>query len=190
MDKQLKKNVVSMAASAALLLSVVYSGSAFAGPGNDSGKGWKNGPKGSISLFSVCYLEDAYPANAMIRVETTITDASSVPGDAELMDMTVQAQQKFKGRERFDIGDGAQADPVLENGVAEVSTTLPLCSSASGAPTLDPAAKSVNAEITVWITDEHNNKEDGFIARCSDDPDTLYVDEVAELNVWKQDLCQ
>jgi hypothetical protein len=188
MNKQLTKKTIGIAASAALMASLAFSGSAFAAPGN--GKAVKNGPKGSISVFSICYLEADDPANAMLRVETTITDTSSVPGDATLKGMEVQAQEKI-GKNRYDIGDVATADPVLEDGVAEVSTTLPLCTSLLGdKDTLSADAKSANAEITVWITDDHNNKEDGFISRCSDDPDTLYVDEVAQLNVFKQGLCQ
>lgn len=183
MNKQLTKKTIGIAASAALMASLAISGSAFAAPGG--GKAVKNGPKGSIELFSVCYVEGKF-----LRVDTTITDTSSVPGDATLAGMSVQAQEKFSGRERYDIGDAVVADPELEYGTASAEVTIPLCTALDPeTATLSPDAKSVNAEITVWITDDHNNKEEGFIARCSDDPDTPYVDEVAELSVFKQDIC-
>lgn len=197
MNKQLTKKTIGIAASAALMASLAFSGSAFADPGN----GVKNGPKGSIGLFSICYIETEaeYGVDVptpYLRVETTITDQSSVLGDATLDGMTVQALEKYKGPwsnpDNFaEIGDPHPSYPVLAGDppAASVTSRIPLCQSAMGNATLSSAARSVNALITVEITDEHNNKDMGFTARCSDDPDTYYVDEVAELNVWKKDLC-
>lgn len=197
MNKQLTKKTIGIAASAALMATLAFSSSAYADPGN----GVKNGPKGSIGLFSICYIETEAEYGVEVptpylRVETTVTDESSVLGDATLAGMTVQAKEKYKGTwndpDNFaPIGDPDVSYPVLA-GVppkAEVTSRIPLCQSAMGNDTLSADARSVNALITVEITDEHNNKTDGFTARCSDDPDTYYVDEVAELNVWKQDIC-
>lgn len=195
MNKQLTKRTIGIAASAALMASLAVSGSAFAGK-NDN-----NGQKGSIGLFSVCYIETVaeygvdVPA-PYLRVETTVTDESSVLGDATLAGMTVQAKEKYKGTWNDEsnfapIGDPDISYPVLAGDPPKVAVTsrIPLCQSAMGNDTLSADARSVNALITVEITDEHNNKMDGFTARCSDDPDTYYVDEVAELNVWKQGIC-
>jgi hypothetical protein len=196
MNKQLTKKTIGIAASAALIASLAVSGSAFAGPGNN------NGPKGSIGLYSICYIETEAEIGVdvpapYLRVETTITDESSVLGDATLDGMVVQAREKYKGPwsnpDNFqDIGDPDVSYPELAGAppAAHVTSRIPLCQSAMGNPTLTKDARSVNALITIQITDEHNNKEMGFTARCSDDPDTYYVDEVAELNVWKQNLCQ
>ncbi|MDH3611699.1 MAG: hypothetical protein OEU90_06675 [Gammaproteobacteria bacterium] len=189
MNKQHKNKWMGIATPVSLVLALVLSSNVFAGPG----KAVKNGPKGSITVFSICYLEENNKTDAAIRVETTITDTSSVLGDATLKSVTIQAQEKGKGPGRYNIGDPDTPDPVpvLQDGVANVSSTRPLCTAAADAtPTLSAWARSVNAQVTVWITDDHNNQDEGFIARCSDDPETWDRDEVAELNVFKADLCQ
>jgi len=189
MNKRNTTKLTKIASLAALLLSVSVAGSAYAAPN-------AKGDKGSIRLFTVCkvltaprddYPDDAWSVtNAAIEVKTTITDASSVPGDAVLTKMTVQAKQKTRGKTLTDVGaEATNSDPEfkLENGKEEVIVTLPLCTSD---PMLGQDAKSVNAVVTVEI--EKGHKE--FTARCSDDPSTWDVDEVAELNVFKAGLCQ
>jgi len=196
MNKRNTIRLTKIASLTAMLLPLAFTGSAVAGK-NDN-----NGQKGSISLFSICHIQTeveydhGQPIDVprpYLKVATTITDASSNLGDAVLDGMIVQAVEKYKGPWRnpdnfANIGDPDPSYPTLVKGEAEETSRIPLCQAVSG-QTLSTDARSVNALITVEITDDHNNKEMGFTARCSDDPDTLYIDEVAELNVWKQDLC-
>lgn len=187
MNKQLTTKTIGIAASAALIASLAFSGSAFAG------KGWNNGQKGSISVQSVCYLND----DKSLTVKTIIMDASSRLGDAMLDSMTVQAMEKYQGKwsdpaNSDTVGAPAMVDPVFTTDpyfancdpVSCNEVTIPVC------PGLTDDAKSVNAVIDVWIKGEHNNKEydevndiSRFTARCSDDPATE-EHEVAALNVW------
>ena len=71
-----------------MLLPLAFTGSAVAGKYDN------NGQKGSISVLSKCTLND----DKSLTVETIIMDASSVPGNADLDSMLVQAVGKGAGK--------------------------------------------------------------------------------------------
>jgi hypothetical protein len=212
MNKQLTKKTIGIAASAALMASLAFSGSAFAAPGN--GKAVKNGPKGSISILSVC---DLNKASGNLRVWTKIVDTSSDPVNygAELDSMFVQAYEKVgtgRSQSTNDLGLPGSADPTFDDDflfddcrdAATNGTVMPdSCNEVHVSVSPSACARSVNADIEVLIDGIHNNKEtrevldgDGnfdkyvsvFTAQCSDDPETG-ANEMASLNVWNKAAC-
>jgi len=108
MNKQLTKKAIGIAASAALLASVAFSGSALAAPPDkDGGPPQKNndvakGTKTSIDVYSNCNIVDRD-----LVVNVTITDKNDYPGStktlATLESVTVQALEKTGPRSYNDV---------------------------------------------------------------------------------------
>jgi len=164
MNKRNTIKLTTITASVALLLSVAFSGSAFAGPGN------KKGPQSSIDVFTVCYVDEAA---GQLDVFLTITDKSSGVAIAALDSVDVQGEQKEKGRGWNDIsgaefGDGASdddADNPIETVIGvEKLIELDICTG------LDPKSKAVNALTTVTLLGKSSKAE--YTSRCKDDPAT------------------
>ena len=174
--------LTSITASVALLLSVVFSGSALAGPGK------KKGPQGSIGVTNICELKPNNLYDATLEVTTTIVDKSSGAGEAVITSFSIQAKEKYGGRVLNSIGDAQESTPILPaDDKVVVNSSLNLCV-AGAYPGLNPDdAKAVNAETTVWITDGH--KASGWISRCVDDPSTDDINELQSLKIGDLALC-
>jgi len=170
MNKQLKNKRMGIAASAALLLSVAFSGSAVA-----EGKG--GGPKASIRVQSLCTVDNTDPANALLVVTTTITDASSAGGiNAEVTGNTVEAVLGIGNNKGGRKNGGSKWTPtaIVQDGligpvgdglVSEV--TLPLCQDAR-----TKEANNANAVITIDIVGGHKT----WVSMCDDNPATEEVE--------------
>jgi hypothetical protein len=162
MNKRNTIKLTSITALAALLLSVVFSGSAIAGPGK--------GPQSSAAVFTVCFVDEAA---GQLDVFLTITDKSSGVAIAALDSVDVQGEQKEKGRGWDDIvgaefEDGAPGDdannPTQTVIGVEKLIELDICAG------LDPKSKAVNALTTVTLLGKSSKAE--YTSRCKDDPAT------------------
>ena len=103
MNKQLTKKSIGIAASAALMATMAFSGSALAGPGNAPDKG--NAPKGSqtsVDVYSNCAI-----VGDQLVVNVTVTDKNEGTDKtpAELVSVTVQAQEKTGPKTSVGVGD-------------------------------------------------------------------------------------
>ena len=180
MNKQLTKKTIGIAASAALIASVAFSGSALAGPGK--------GPQASLGVSAWCEVD---VANGQIDMHLTIEDKSSGIAVAELDSVAVQGLQKIKGRDWDDIefatfNDGVRNDendnPTEITIGADQLVELDICDG------LLAASKAINAEATVTLLGDASKSE--YTTKCGDNPDTLYVNE-ANLKVADYyGLCQ
>ena len=197
MNKLNTLKLTSITASAALLLSVVFSSSAVAGPGNGP-----KGPQASIGVTNICAVDASVKEDVVLSVTTTIVDKSSGAAEAEITKFSIQAMEKYRGRVLYPIGDPKPDWPVFvvdpEDGLrkAIVESEFHLCVAGvipnpeltpnpDGTfppnPGLDPAAKAANAETTVMIDDGH--KVEGWISRCIDDPATEDKNELETLKL-------
>ena len=154
MNKLNTLKLTSITASAALLLSVVFSGSAIAGPGN------KKGPQSSAAVISVCHI-DEYAGELVVNI--LITDKSSGVATAVLDNVTVQGEQKKMGNAWKDLGDAI--DPVEEIYIGTTKEVrVPICEP------LMATSKAINALTSVTLGG--NSSKDVYLSRCKDDPAT------------------
>jgi hypothetical protein len=179
MNKQLTKNTIGIAASAALIATMAFSGSALAGPGD--GKG----PQSSAGVFSVCHIDaDA----GELVVDITITDKSSGIATASLDSASVQGLKKVSKNlwmTSDDKWESAMGDTCEGGAPIMIGTTctvrLDICSDLGN-------AKAVNAETTVTL--QGTASKDTYLSRCKDDPATDDINE-AKLKVADYPgLCQ
>ena len=154
MNKRNTIKLTSITALAAFLLSVVFSGSAIAGPGN------KKGPQSSAAVFSVCHI-DEYAGELVVNI--LITDKSSGVATAVLDNVNVQGEQKKKGNAWDDLGTAV--DPVEDIYIGTTKEIrLPICEG------LMYNSKAVNALTTVSL--QGVASKDEYTSRCKDDPAT------------------
>ena len=169
MNKLTTLKLTTITASVALLLSVAFSGSAFAGPGN------KKGPQASLGVTAVCFVD---VANDELDIRITLEDKSSGIASAELGSVAVQGEWKKKGATWYDIADAVfeDGDPdddtnnPTQVGLGTTWVSVPICA-------LPMAAKAINALTTVTLNGQASKEE--YTSRCKDDPETLYVNEAA-----------
>ena len=169
MDKLQKNRWIRIATPLSLVLALVLSSNVFAGPGK--------GPKASIRVQSLCTVDTTDPANALLVVTTTITDASSAGGiNAEVTGNTVEAVLGIGNNKGGRNNGGSKWTPtaIVQDGligpvgdglVSEV--TLPLCLDAR---TKD--ANNANAVITIDIVGGHKT----WVSMCDDNPATEEVE--------------
>jgi len=207
MNKQLTKKTIGIAASAALMASVAFSSSALAAPGgNGNGNGPKdgNGPQGSIAVTNTCEVtvNPIDKSDVVLTLTSVIEDKSTGDGAATNVAWSAQAQEKYKGRDLYAIGDvqtAFYAGIPEENGVKTVTVvkTFDLCDASSETvevngdfvpkyPGMSTYAKAANAQTTVMIDDGH--KVEGWISRCVDPDLTDDIDQLASLKL-EQGLC-
>ena len=164
MNKRNTIKLTSITASAALLLSVVLSGSAIAGPGK--------GPQSSAAVFTVCEIDEV---NGELDVSILITDKSSGVAKAVLETVEVEGLQKEKGRNWKTLGSTwTNAETCMDEydndiGPIEIGKTchisLDICTG------LDKGvSKSLNAETTLTLTGTSSKNE--YTSKCKDDPAT------------------
>lgn len=161
--------IIGSVASLALLLAM---GTVNAGKPDGNNRGGA-----SIAISNTCELAaDAATSKPVLRVTTTITDKSS--GDVSALFnpgyIEVTAMEKEKGKPKYkQVGTSVRTeggDGVSLLGVTE--TDIQLC---DGIGTLvSPDAVSLNASVSVEVS---NDNKAEYSNRCSDDPDTLDVNE-------------
>jgi hypothetical protein len=167
MNKQLTKKTIGIAASAALMASVAFSGSALAGPGNKGGN--KQGPQASASVTAYCNIVDE-----MLVVDITFEDKSSGIAEAMVATAEVQGEQKDGGRGWDPLGSLATADISTDGDTDTVR--IPLCGQLENPLTAN--AKAVNALVSVSLsTDEFAASKTEYLSRCKDNPLTEDVNE-------------
>ena len=183
MNKQLTKKTIGIAASAALMASMAFSGSALAGH-NDNHNSNKQGPQQSLDVFTVCEI-DQYNDEIDIRIE--LTDKSSGEAVAALGNVTVLGKEKNTGQKWYDSGFAWDSDfdtcqdeygndigPIEIGKVCHVS--LPV-----NCATLDNN-KALNAETTVVLDEtDFAASKDAYMSRCKDDPDTYENEAIMKI---------
>jgi hypothetical protein len=197
MNKQLTKKTIGIAASAALIASVAFSGSALAAPGNGNGPN-KQGPQASLDVMTVCNI-DADAGDLIVDITITDPNEGTDKAQAVLESVKVQGLQKAGGKGKgsnewtysADSWDG-ETDLCIDDPYGspiEIGTTcqirLDICTGLGD-------SKAVNAQTTVEIsglTDSGavGSSKETYMSLCKDDPATEYVDE-AILKVT-EDLC-
>ena len=168
MNKQLTKKSIGIAASAALMASLAFSGSALAGKPE---KG--NAPKGSqtsVDVYSNCNI-----VGDQLVVNVTVTDknAGTDKTPAELVSVSVQPQEKIGPRNLVGVGDAwkwtsdlyDEADDKCDNGtVIKIGDTCTISFSVCEA--LSSNAKALDALTTV-DTGENGSKVT-YTSMCKD----------------------
>ena len=164
MNKRNTIKLTSITALAAMLLSVVFSGSAIAGPGK--------GPQSSAAVFTVCKIDEA---NGEIDVSILLTDKSSGAAKAVLETVEIEGLQKEKGRNWNTLGSmWTNAETCMDEygndiGPIEIGKTchvsLDICAGLDA-----DVSKSLNAETTLTLTG--SSSKDKYTSKCKDDPAT------------------
>jgi hypothetical protein len=192
MNKLTTISTIKKAAPLALL-AVVMSGSAFAGPGKGQGpkdKDPSGGAQASVDVFNLCEAKEIYnydtnTSDLMLVVKSSITNTSGdTPVDAELSSVTVDGNQKSRGKATDLGGSNVKVfDPVKK--IAQDDTYvskefIDICANLDK-PMMD---NSLNAEIFVQID---NSKFGTFSGKCDDDLTTWckgYDEDGYEIDVY------
>jgi hypothetical protein len=201
MNKQLTKKTIGIAASAALISSVAFSGSALAAKGGNS----QSELKGSIGVTNTCEVTvNPYDkSDVVLELTSVIVDKSSGDGEAINVKWSAQAQEKYRGRDLYPIGkvETAEFDNIPEdNGVKTVIVTreFNLCEESDTQvddgngdlvpeyPGMSTYAKAANAQTIVMI--EQGHRVEGWISRCVDPDSTDGIDQLASLKL-EEGLC-
>jgi len=164
MDKQFRNEVISVAASAALLLSVAFSGSAFAGPGQ------KKGPQASAGVSTWCEIKEENIAAGVMSVHVSVEDKSSgvAFGYVQLDSAMVQGVTKDRGNSWTDI-PGAMKTPDLLVNVSDQEVTINICGGDLG--------KAINAKTKIILDQSlFPSSKPEYTAQCSDNPMTDEVE--------------
>ena len=178
MNRQLTKKLIGIAASAALMGTVAFSGSAIAG----------KGPQSSAGVSAWCEVD---VASGQLDMYLTIVDKSSGVAVAELDSVDVQGLQKDKGRGWDPIAgaeftDGTRDDdtdnPTEITFGEDQLIELDICEG------LLASSKAINAEAIVTLLGKSSKEE--YTAKCGDNPDTLYVNEANIKVADYYGLCQ
>ena len=201
MNKQLTRKTIGIAASAALISSVAFSGSALAGH-NGNHNSNKQGPQASLDVMTVCNIDE--DAGELI-VDITITDPNEGTDKAQavLDSVNVQGLQKAGGKGKgsnewvhsSDSWDNANATDLCigspYDSPIEIGTTcqirLDICTDLGD-------SKAVNAQTTVEISgladgNAVDSSKETYMSLCKDDPATEYVDEAVLKVDDYPDLC-
>jgi hypothetical protein len=179
MNKQLTKKIIGIAASAALIASVAFSGTAIADPNPNKG------PKPSITIDSWCEINTADLKNVIFTVNSRINDASSesfpdTPSVTKYEFRLKQGKGNSKGGNKYQVFGAPKFGPLGEGGVDKlVYVQFNLCTEG-----LSPFANAVNANITVEIDGGHKT----FPATCADNPATE-EDESIVTHIGHLGLC-
>ena len=180
MNKQLMKKTIGIAASAALMATVAYSGSAIGAPDPA-----KKGPKASITIDSWCTLDTADLDNVILTVNSRINDASSEsftddPFVTNYEFQLLQGVGNSKGGNKYMPFGTPKSGPLGAVEGSELTTeTFNLC-----AEGLYSDANAVNVLITVDILGGHKT----FTATCADNIDTP-EDESDNTHIGNLGLC-
>ena len=163
MNKQLTKKTIGIAASAALMATVLSTTAVEANP--------NKGPKASIDVLAVCSLDVADPMNAILGVRTLITEEENAEVAAVVVSNTTQAIQGVgnnRGKNKFSLIGDAVDGPLGTDPVGnEFTIQINLCDAG-----LASNANSADALVTVEIAGGHKT----FSSRCGDDPMTEEVE--------------
>jgi hypothetical protein len=202
MNKQLTKKTIGIAASAALMASVAFSGGALAAPGNGNGPN-KQGPQASLDVMTVCNI-DEYAGELIVDITLTDPNEGTDKAQAVLQSVTVQGQKKAggtgKGSNTWTPGadswsDAEKCEPVDDYTPAEdieIGTTcqirLDICTGLGD-------SKAVNALTTVNISGLADGNPVGsskleYTSQCKDDPYTEDVNEAILKVADYEHLCQ
>jgi hypothetical protein len=167
MNKQLTKKTIGIAASAALMASVVLSGSALAGPGKKGGN--KKGPQVSASVSTWCEITDE--VNGVMRVNIRTEDKST--GDAADQAVIAAAHVNLVTKDGGpNWGDPLQTQyPYLVFGDDYVEFNL--CG--------ETLKKAINAQTTITLdTSIYPASKGAYTAQCGNAPgpdNTLGTDD-------------
>jgi hypothetical protein len=158
MNKQLTKKLIGIAASAALIGSVAFSGSAMAGKGGN-----KQGPQASAGVSTWCEISDEAAGDMTVHVTVIDKSSGEAFGFVQVATAVVQGLTKDKGPVWDDIL-GATASPDLVV-APDQEVTINVCGSDLG--------KAINAETTI-ILDEtfYPASKAAYTAQCGDNPYT------------------
>ena len=204
MNKQLTKKTIGIAASAALMASVAFSGSALAGH-NGNHNSNKQGPQASLDVMTVCNI-DEYAGELIVDITLTDPNKGTDKAQAVLQSVEVQGLRKAGGTGKGsntwtdgadswssadDLCDDDPDDPYDGDPIA-IGTTcqirLDICTGLAD-------SKAVNAETTVVITGLADGVPVGsskteYTSQCKDDPYTEDVNEAILKVADYEHLCK
>jgi len=163
-QKPKQSMIIGSVTSLALLLAM---GTVNAGKPDGNNKGGA-----SIAVSNACVLaSDATTYKPVLRVTTTITNKSSgdVSPDFTESGTTVRAKEKGRGKQKYvQVGDTA----TFTGALGVTVTDIQLCDAGSYLGPDD----TVSLRASVSVNVENDNKAE-YSNRCSDDPETLDVNE-------------
>ena len=157
MNKQLTKKTIGIAASAALMASVAFSGTALAGPGNKGGN--KQGPQASASVSTWCEISDEEAGDMTVYIRTEDKSSGDAYGKAPIASTDVVLQAKSTGNswETLDV-----EKPYLTLGV-DAEVTFNLCDQSLG--------KAINAETIIKLDESWvPASKSAYTAQCGNAP--------------------
>jgi hypothetical protein len=163
MNKQLTKKTIGIAASAALMASVAFSGSALAGPGGNGKK-----EQASIGVSAYCKIENV--EEGVMAVYVSIEDKSSgnAYGQFGLDPVQIVGVTKDRGPVWTDI-PGAKESPSLDVPSYEVRVPVNICGGGE-------LGSAINAQVSVMLaldeTSLYSPSKSEYTAQCGDDPNT------------------
>ena len=170
MNKQLMKKTIGIAASAALMASVGFSGSALARPGDNNKGGNKQGPQASAGVSTWCEITDEAAGEMTVYVSVEDQSSGVAFGFVQLATTVVQGLTKSKGNAWDDI-PGAIASPDLMVNVQDQPVTINICGGDLG--------KAINAETTIVIDEDltgYPASQPEYTAQCGDNPATEEIE--------------
>ena len=152
MDKQLTKKLIGIAASAALIGSVAFSGSAVAGKGK--------GPQASASVSTWCEITDEEAGDMTVYIRTEDKSSGIAYGMEDIDTATVDLVTKDRGPVWSDPLD--IETPALNLGV-DAAVTFNLCGLDLG--------KAINAETSITLTENlYPSSKSVYTAQCGNAP--------------------
>ena len=155
MNKQLTKKVIGIAASAALMGTVAFSGSAMAG----------KGPQASAGVSTWCAITDEEAGEMTVYIRTEDKSSGEAYGMEDIADANVELVTKDRGNQWSPPLDFETPD--LHLGV-DATVTFNLCGLDLG--------KAINALTSIKLTTNlYPSSKTMYTAQCSDNP---YTEEV------------
>jgi len=157
MNKQLTKKAIGIAALAALIATVAFTGSALAGPGGN-----KQGPQASASVSTWCEITDEAAGDMTVYIRTEDKSSGEAYGMEDIASAQVDLVTKDRGNQWSDPIDFET--PTLHLGVDD-SVTFNLCDK------LDLLGKAINAQTSIKLTTNlYPSSSIVYTAQCSNAP--------------------
>jgi hypothetical protein len=160
MNKQLTKKTIGIAASAALMASVVFSGSALAEHKSNHNSN-KKGPQASAAVSSWCEISDEKKGEMKVHIRVEDKSSGSATATVSSLYSELYTQNGGKGN---DWGDPLAMGTPYHVGVGDSFVTFDLCPFIK-AGTL---GKAINAKTTLILQQPASKL--AYTARCGNAP--------------------
>jgi hypothetical protein len=155
MNKQLTKKLIGIAASAALIGTVAFSGSVLAAKGGN--------PKASAGVSTWCEITDEAAGDMTVHVTVIDKSSGKAFGYVHVETAVVQGLTKSGGNSWDDILGATAAPPLTVS--PDQPVTINLCGSDLG--------KAINAETTIILDQTYfPSSKPAYTAQCGDNPAT------------------